>query len=109
MDGNGLRMDIERRTDGRVVLRPREDRIDGAVSLDLRRAALAEIEAGCRAMTIDLSAVDFMDSSGLAVLVSIHKRLAGQGGLDLVGLGPRLRRLFELTRLDQVFRLPAAE
>lgn len=65
------------------------------------RAALLEacaVEAPC--VVVDLSGVNFMDSSGIGVIVGALKRARERGGnLSLVGLQPRVRRIFEITGL----------
>ena len=80
-------------------------RLDALSAPDLRQR-LSSIESeGIVQILVDLSAVDFVDSAGLAALISGMKaaRLAG-GDLELVR--PRsdeAYRVFELTRFDQVF------
>ena len=55
---------------------------------------------------LDLSGVDFVDSIGLGVIVSALKRVRGRGGdLVVAGAVPRVRSLFELTRLDEIIEL----
>jgi anti-sigma B factor antagonist len=52
----------------------------------------------------DLSRVDFLDSTGLGVLVGGLRRLREAGGsLTLVISAPRIRRVFEITGLTKVF------
>ena len=55
-------------------------------------------------LVLDVSGIEFVDSSGLGVLVAVLKRLRFLGG-DLVvrDPSPRLRRLLEVTNLDRVF------
>ncbi len=54
----------------------------------------------------DLSAVTFLDSSGLAALVSGLKSTREAGGwIKLAGLNLQVRNIFSLTRLDHVFEL----
>lgn len=67
--------------------------------LELQTAGRVKIAA-------DLSAVDFVDSTGLATLVAglKHCRRAG-GDLMLTGLRSRVRVIFELTRLDHAFQI----
>lgn len=58
---------------------------------------------------IDLTDVAFMDSSGLATLVQLFKRVRiGEGDVRLCGLQPKVERVFELIRLDRVFDTFAA-
>ncbi len=59
------------------------------------------LERGARMLVVDLSALDFMDCSGLSVLVETRKQLAeGQGQLVITGSQPIVRRLFHLMDLD---------
>ena len=61
-------------------------------------------------ITLDMSGIEFVDSSGLGVLVAVLKRLRFVGG-DLVirAPGPSLRKLLGLTGLDKVFTVEADE
>jgi len=55
---------------------------------------------------VDLTALRFVDSSGLNALVVLQRRCQSAGGdLHLVVSDSRLLRLFQITGLDQVFRL----
>jgi anti-sigma B factor antagonist len=63
------------------------------------------LQDGSNELMIDLSGVDFIDSSGLAVLVSGLKRTHSQAGsLALVGVKPNVMEVFKLTLLDRVFK-----
>lgn len=55
-----------------------------------------------RAILIDMSKVEFLDSAGLMCLVSAH-RLAKELGkrFSICSLTPSVRMIFELTQLDQ--------
>lgn len=57
----------------------------------------------CR-LVLDLSQVDFLDSSGLGVLVTCH-RLAENGGgaLRLAGAGGTIETILKMTRLNRIF------
>ncbi len=62
------------------------------------------LEGGWTEIICDLREVAFLDSSGLAALVSGLKSTRERGGwLKLVGLTPRVATIFELTMLDRVF------
>jgi len=53
---------------------------------------------------IDLSALRFIDSSGLGVLLSILRTVRDSGGdLKLTGLNASVRMVFEIVRLHRVF------
>lgn len=57
-------------------------------------------------VALNLAEVTFMDSTGLALLVSEHKRSEAMGG-ELIVFSPsqQVRRLFEVTGMDSFFNL----
>ena len=62
------------------------------------------IESGKTAIVLDMSGVEFIDSTGLTVLLN-GLRLIGQrdGRLALVCTNPTVLRLFQITNLDSTF------
>jgi anti-sigma B factor antagonist len=75
---------------------------------DFKQVILDEVEQGARTVIVDFTQSGYIDSSGLGALVSLSKRVRDAGGdVRLTGLNEDLRRLFELTRLDQLFPLYA--
>ena len=78
--------------------------IDASSVPELRSLLDELLGDGQRNFVIDLAAVPFMDSSGLATLVQLFKRVRiGEGDVRLCGLQPKVQRVFELIRLDRVF------
>ncbi|MBN1888951.1 MAG: STAS domain-containing protein [Thermoflexales bacterium] len=62
------------------------------------------VESGVIQLVADLSGVSFIDSSGLAALVSGLKAVREKGGaLKLAGLNQQALTVFKLTLLDRVF------
>jgi anti-sigma B factor antagonist len=73
---------------------------------ELKQKVLEELEGGERTFVIDFENTGYIDSSGLGVLVSLSKKIREQGGeLRLAGLNEDLRTLFELTKLDTLFKI----
>src|ERR1700677_3975074 len=66
---------------------------------------LEEVGDGGRVdIVLDLSGVEFLDSSGLGVLVNYLKRVLAAGGqIRLVVTNRAVRQAIEITRLDTVF------
>lgn len=72
----------------------------------LRERLVELVEQGARHVVVDLSRVEFLDSTGLGVLVGALKRLRAAGGtLGLVCAHERLLKIFRITALDRVFAL----
>jgi anti-sigma B factor antagonist len=62
------------------------------------------IAAGTRGVVIDMSGVEFIDSTGLSVLLNGLRRVTrASGTLSLVVSNPTVLRLFEITKLDSTF------
>lgn len=59
---------------------------------------------------INFSSVTYVDSSGLATLVEILKNMRSYGGkMRLSNLSPKIKSLFEITKLDRLFEIAADE
>jgi anti-sigma B factor antagonist len=73
---------------------------------ELKQKVLEELEGGERKFVVDFTNTGYIDSSGLGVLVSLSKKIREQGGeLRLSSLNEDLRTLFELTKLDTLFKI----
>ena len=95
---------------GVVVVRVDGD-VDVANTLALRDR-LAEVMSDERAaVLLDLGGVDFIDSAGVGLLVSAHRRAhAASGAFAIAGVSPTVARVLQLTRTDRVLRvLPTVE
>jgi anti-sigma B factor antagonist len=66
------------------------------------------LRRGKTAVVLDLSLVEFIDSTGLTVLLNGLRCVHRQGGrMALVCTNPTVLRLFEITRLDDTFDIHA--
>ena len=75
--------------------------LDASTEDRLRRAIGSALNRSPEVLVVDLSALGFMDCSGLSVLVWAHQRLAEQGRQFLItGAQPVVQRLIRLTGLD---------
>ncbi len=72
----------------------------------LREKLVELVSQGHRHIVVDLQSVDFLDSTGLGVLVGGLKRLRShEGDLTLVCTQARILKVFEITGLTTVFRI----
>jgi anti-sigma B factor antagonist len=89
--------------------------LEGEIDLHISPAvaiSLQEIIAKKPArLLVDLSRVSYVDSSGLAVLIDAMQKVQKYGGtFGVVGMQQSVRSIFEIARLDQVFRIfPSVE
>lgn len=83
--------------------------IDISSAPALRDRLVNLIDSGCRNLKLDIRRVEFLDTSGLGVLVGAMQRIRANGGsLELIGTSQRLLRIFAITGLDQAFGVPAS-
>ena len=76
------------------------------LDLPLRDRMNTLINEGSRNFVLNLAGVEYIDSSGLGQLITIWTSIRNRGG-QMTVLGPtkRVQRLFDITRLDTVFRI----
>jgi anti-sigma B factor antagonist len=75
--------------------------IDLATSATLREVMLEALESG-RHLVVDLSAVTFLDSTGLGVLIHTQKRIAAtHKSMSLVGPTGMIAKVLRITRIDE--------
>lgn len=83
--------------------------IDVAAAPALREQLVDLIDAGVTQVVMDLESVDFIDSTGLGVLVgAVRRARAADGDVRLVCTNSRLLRVFDVTGLDEVFTIEAS-
>jgi anti-sigma B factor antagonist len=83
--------------------------LDQATAEELRDPLHEAIDGETRAVMIDMTNCGFIDSTGLGVIVEAWKLLEDQNG-DRAGLSiccpePEVKRLLELTGLDQAIAI----
>ena len=78
--------------------------IDVYTAPRLRQALIDLVEGGKTNILVDMSKVDFLDSTGLGVLVGGLKRVKAQdGSLEIVATQDKILKIFEITGLSKVF------
>ena len=92
-------------TDNARIVTVNANRIDAAIAIQFKEDMRNETESGPDRIILDLSLVDFIDSSGLGAIVAAMKQMGQGRNLDLAGLTPTVDKVFRLTRMDTVFNL----
>ncbi len=97
-------MNLETKTmENALVVAVLEPRIDAAVAIQFKDKVREATAAPSERVVMDLSRVDFLDSSGLGAVVAAMKLLGNDRKLELAGLTPAVAKVFRLTRMDSVF------
>jgi anti-sigma B factor antagonist len=83
--------------------------LDQATAGELREPLQKAIDSGTRALMIDMTKCGFIDSTGLGVIVEAWKRLeernGGRASLAICCPEPEVKRLLEVTGLDQAIAI----
>lgn len=88
------------------VVKPGGSRLDAEVAPAFRAALVRLVDRGRSNLIVDLSDIEFIDSSGLGALVSALKRLKQRdpaGDIRLAQVQPSVRAVLEIIRLHRVF------
>src|SRR5215471_1105731 len=86
-----------------LVVKPTKPRLDAQEAGSFKEHVGQRIHAGHSNIIVDLSRVEFIDSTGLGAMVSCLKMLGGNGSLSLCGIRDTMMSMFKLTRMDRVF------
>jgi anti-anti-sigma factor len=97
-------MNIEQETRGDVLVVHLAGRLDSSSAPELERLLLEQFTAGLKRLVFDFSALDYVSSAGLRVILLAGKKLrAAQGKLALVGLRDMVREVFEMSGFLTLF------
>jgi anti-sigma B factor antagonist len=92
-------------TGDKTVLRVKGE-LDALSCPELRPVLDALVEDGKQVITVDLSELRLIDSSGVGAMVSLYKRVRAKGGeVRFVGVTAQPLVIFKLLRLDRAFQL----
>jgi anti-sigma B factor antagonist len=100
-------MELETRDDGRVtIITLKGDLGIGESETLFKRTVSHLLEEGKVHLLIDCTGLRYVDSTGLGALVRALTTSQNEGGqTKLLGVGPHMRKLLEMTRLDSVFEM----
>jgi anti-sigma B factor antagonist len=82
-----------------------EDRIDAATAIQFKEKMRDATKDGPARVVLDLTRVQFLDSSGLGAIVAVKKLLGPDRSLELSSLTPTVEKVFRLTRMDSIFTI----
>jgi len=85
-----------------------EGEVDVYTSTSLKQEISQSVSEGVKYIVLNLSKVEYLDSTGLGLLIGALKRLReNQGNLVIVSPSMRIMRVFEITGLYKIFNIYA--
>ena len=104
MSQDTLSIDVSTARDGHIQLFALSGSLDIATSPTLRAALMEAADRNKHEIVVDLTHLEFLDSTGLGALIGAHKRAAEHGGsVRLVAQEGQILRLLRITGLLDVF------
>lgn len=99
-------LETEIRNDALIVT-AQMPRIDAVIAIQFKDGMRDACNGGPARVVLDLTQVDFIDSSGLGAIVATMKLLAPDQKLELSALSENVDKVFRLTRMDSIFAIHA--
>jgi anti-sigma B factor antagonist len=97
---------VEVRTEGLAAVVVVRGELDLATSPELEEQLRRIWDTGNEQLVIDLRELEFMDSTGLSIIVKAHQRLTDEGRqLSLVRGSQQVQRLLDLTGVSERLKL----
>jgi anti-anti-sigma factor len=80
--------------------------VDKVEAVEISVEIEQELEEGTHHFIIDLSELEYMNSTGLNILINLMNKTRNEGGeAIIVGAKPRIDALFSVTKLNSVFKM----
>ena len=90
-------------SNGVVVVAP-AGQLDSRAAPDFERQVLKSVGKGQRALLFDFTALEYVASAGLRVVIMVGKRLQAEGGaFGLCALNDGVRQVFEVAGFSRLF------
>ena len=80
--------------------------LDGQNANQIRREITDSLDLGINIIRVDFQEVSFVNSSAIGALIASLKMVRAKGGeMFLYSLNDQVRMIFELTKMDQIFKI----
>lgn len=97
-------MTINSKKDGKALTLALEGRLDTITSPELEEALKGALE-GIETLIFDFSALDYISSAGLRVLLSAQKQMNKQGDMKVTGVSEVIMEIFEVTGFTDILTI----
>lgn len=89
-------MTIEKKTENGSTILSIAGRLDTQTAPELENE-LSGVLDGCKALTFDMSALEYVSSAGLRVILKAQKAMNTQGSMKLTGVNESIMEVFDIT------------
>ena len=97
-------MNIEVKQQGDIKVLQCGGSLDADTVASFKKIAYELVDEGSNRFVVDMSHLDFVDSMGLGVLISLLRRVRQrEGDVKVSGLSDEVKTIFEITRLHRLF------
>ena len=97
-------LNIEKTTNASELTVVLSGRLDTTTAPDLEKE-LKESLDGVTALTIDMTALEYISSAGLRVLLAAQKTMANQGTMTLTNVNDTIMEIFEVTGFSDILTI----
>ena len=81
-----------------------EGRLDTATAPELEKELQASLD-GATELTLDFSALEYISSAGLRVLLYAHKAMSGKGGMKVTHVNEIVAEVFDVTGFADIISI----
>ncbi len=101
-----MKYSVDKR-DNYTIFTLQEDNLNSIIAPDLKSDFILLQSEGIRNFILDLSPVNFVDSSGLSAILTANRLWKGDNGsFVLMGINnPNVKKLIEISRLDSILAI----
>lgn len=80
--------------------------VDKVEAIDVSAEIEEQLNDGSTHFIIDLSGLEYMNSTGLNIIINLMNKTRNEGGeVVIAGAQPRIKALFDVTKLSSIFKL----
>ena len=97
-------MTITKQQNGTTLLLALEGRLDTMTAPELE-AELAKSLPGADSLALDFTALNYISSAGLRVLLSAHKQMSAKGGMTIKNVNEIVREVFDVTGFSDILTI----
>lgn len=97
-------MTIGKQKNGEALTLKVEGRLDTITSPELETVLKEELD-GVSVLTLDFSALDYISSAGLRVLLAAQKRMNKQGEMKVTGVSEIIMEIFDVTGFTDILTI----